>query len=216
MPDGVYLDIDITDAKQKMETLRAVLSEREMRQLSYRVLRRTGAKVKSIVSTDVPKKYHIQKGTVASDIRSPRMGNIGAGEISCCIPIEGKRHIIGGKTFPAKGGRHGWKNIKGGKRYKITAQIIKGETSVLPETIKDQGGNPPFRNLGARKLNNATFTRAPGVGFPPDNLPIVRVAGLAVPQMPMNRAEDDVQNDVRNHMMDRIEKEYANIIRRCR
>lgn len=211
-----YLDIDVSDAQAKIQALSLALSPKELKQLNYRVVSRTGKKVKGIVSTDVPKRYHIKKNIVARDIRRPRMGNTSGVSVSCSIPIEGKRHIIGGNTFPARGGRHGWNGIVGGKRYKIATQIVKGQQTILPETMGHQGGTPPFRNLGARKLNNATYNRAAGAGFPPKNLPLVRVVGLAVPQMPLNRAEDDVQKDIRDFMIKRIDQEFANIMRKCR
>lgn len=211
-----YIDIDVSDAKAKMDSLRSALTPEQMKKLEYRVIRSTGKKVKGIVSSDVPRRYHIRKGVVARDIRRPRMGNSSASTISCSIPIEGMRHIIGGNTFPARGGRHGWNGISAGKRYKIATQIVKGQQTILPEVMSHQGGTPPFRNLGAKKLNNATFNRAGGAGFPPNNLPIVRVTGLAVPQMPMNRAKDDVQEDISSYMLKRIDHEFAFIIKKCR
>jgi len=213
-----YLYIDATDAQRKIQQLSLQLSERELQTLAYRVVKRTGSRVKGIVSSDVPKKYHIKKNVVAADIGGPRMGgSAGAGEAMCTIPIDGKRHIIGGKTFTARGGRKGWNGIKGGKRYKITTQIIKGKTSVLPGEMEKLGGNPPFRNLSAAKLNNAVFTRRrSGPGFPPGNFPLARVVGPAVPQMPMNRAQDDVQEDIASFMMQRIEHEYKQMIGKIR
>lgn len=210
------LDIDISDAQKKIDALSRALTPQQAKLLNYRVVNRTGKKVKSIVSSDVPKRYHIKKNVVARDIRRPRMGNSSGVSVSCSIPIEGMRHIIGGNTFPARGGRHGWNGIVAGKRYRIATQIVKGQQTVLPETMSHQGGTPPFRNLGAQKLNNATFNRAAGAGFPPKNLPLVRVVGLAVPQMPLNRAEDDVQEDIRDFMIKRIDQEFANIMRKCR
>lgn len=211
---GKYLDIDTTEAEKLLEKLKKTLTEKEMEKLQYRVVSRTGQKVKSIVSTDVPKKYHIKKGEVAKDIGRPKMGT-GEGNVACTIPIEGTRHIIGGKTFTARGGRHGW-NVRAGKRYKITAQIVKGKASVLPTEMENYGDNPPFRNLSAKRLSNGAFVREKGAGFPPHNLPVARIVGIAVPQMPMNRSKDEVQNDIMEHMIQRIEHEYKFITGKLR
>lgn len=208
------LDIDISDAQKKIDALSRALTPQQAKLLNYRVVSRTGQKVKSIVSTDVPNRYYIKRSVVAKDIRRPRMGNSSGASVSCSIPIEGTRHIIGGNTFPAVGGAAGW--ISKGRRYKIYARILANEVSELPENMKHQGGNPPFRNLGARKLNDATYNRAAGAGFPPKNLPLVRVVGIAVPQMPLNRAEGDVQEDILDFMIKRIDQEFANIMRKCR
>lgn len=216
MAGNVYMDVDISDAQKKIAALRAVHTPQEMNKILKRALGRTGRQVKGIVSTEVPKKYNIKKRVVAQDIGYPRTSGQAGADISCCIPITGVRHIIGGKTFPARGGRHGWKGIKAGVRYKITTQIIKGKYSVLPESMDRQGNNPPFRNLGAKRLNNATYTRAAGAGFPPDNKPLGRVTGLAVPQMPMNLAKDEVQDRIRETLQKRLEAEHRYIISKCR
>lgn len=200
--------IDTSDVNELFSQLRAIHTKDNMDKLMQRAIRRTGSRVKTIVKKDVPQKYHITSSQVGKDIKSPQMGGGAAGP-SCTIPIIGVRHIIGGKTFSASGGRHGWKGIVAGKRYKIKAQIIKGKTSVLPETIAEQGGNPPFRNLSAKRLNKAVFTRQKGAGFPPKNTPIGRVVGIATPQMPLNRSEQEVQEDIINFLAKRMEHEHA-------
>lgn len=215
---GATVRIDTSDAARKMRMLSAALSPNQMKQLERRVLRRTGRRVKTIVKREVPKEYHITPTVVGKDIKPMRMGGagVGGGDVSCAIPIEGKRHIIGGKTFPARGGRHGWKGVFTGKRYKITAQIVRGVSSTLPTAMDDKGGNAPFRNYDAARLNNATFARHAGAGMPPNNKPISRVVGIAVPQMPMNRAEHAVQGEIGDFMQKRVEAEFNFIISRCR
>lgn len=209
MANGVYLDIDISDAQAKIDALRAVHTEREMNLLLYRTFKRTGAHVKTILRQDLPHEYEVTPGWVGQHVGSPRttLGGSGLG-VSCCIPIDGTRGSIGGR-FNARGGAHGWNTTKG-KRYKISARIVKGQRSTLPEEMHHQGGNPPFRNLGS-SLGGAAFTR---VGK--DRLPIARVVGLAVPQMPLNRSQDEVQSDIMDTLMKRLEHEHAYIISKCR
>lgn len=210
------IQIDTSDAVRKMRMLSAALSPNQMKQLERRVMLRSGRKVKTIVKKEVPKEYHITPGIVGKDIKPMQMGSVGTGDVSCTIPIEGKRHIIGGKTFPARGGRHGWKGVFAGKRYKITAQIVRGQSSTLPTAIGNQDDHAPFRNYDAARLNNATFVRRPSAGMPPNNTPISRVVGVAVPQMPMNRAEHAVQEEIGDFMQKRVEAEFNFIISRCR
>lgn len=209
MAGGVYLDVDISDAKDMIDALRAVHTEHEMNQLLYRAFQRTGAKVKTILKTELPKEYEVKPTWVGSHVGSPKtqLGGGGLG-VSCSIPIDGARGSIGGR-FNASGGAHGW-NATRGRRYKINAKIVKGQSSTLPSEMSHQGGNPPFRNLGSR-LGGATFTR---VGE--DRLPIARVVGLGVPQMPLNRSEDDVQDSIMETLMKRLEHEHAYIISKCR
>ena len=76
----------------------------------------------------------------------------------------------------------------------------------MPDKMGSYGGEPPFRNLGS-KLGKKTFTRAGKA-----RLPIMKVVGIAIPQMPMNRSEDDVQEDIKIYMQKRIEYEFQRVI----
>lgn len=209
MAGGIYLDIDISDAQEMIAALRAVHTEQEMNKLLYRAFQRTGKKVKTILKTELPKKYEVKPTWIGSQVGRPntQIGGGGLG-VSCSIPISGARGSIGGR-YSASGGAHGW-NAARGRRYKITAKIVKGQGSTLPGEMSHQGGNPPFRNLGS-SLGGATFTRTGE-----DRLPIARVVGLGVPQMPLNRSEEDVQDSIMETLMERLEHEHAYIISKCR
>lgn len=212
--NGIYMEIDISDAKQKIEALRAVHTEKEMNALLRRAVTRTGKHVKTIVGKDAAKHYEVTQKKVKSYIGAPEIsGEAGGLGVSCCIPINGERMSIGG-TFKASGGAPGW-SVRKGKRYKINAKIIKGQGSTLPGTMKHQGGNPPFINTSAPKLNGVAFTRT-GKKTKNGKDAIARVVGIGVPQMPINRAEDDVQKDVMDMLMKRLEAEHKFIISRCR
>ena len=41
----------------------------------------------------------------------------------------------------------------------------------------------------------------------------MRVSGIAIPQMPMNRSQDEVQKDIVDWMAKRIEHEFQMLIR---
>ena len=208
----VYLDIDVSDAQELIKALRAAHSPENFSTIMRRAITRTGNHVKTIVAKDASKHYNITQRRIKQDIGNPQMGaSAGSlGEFGCSIPIKGTRIAIGG-DFKASGGKRGWSGIKAGKRYKINAKILKGSTSTLPEEMSHQGGNPPFRNLSASRLNGVTFTRKTKERFP-----IARVAGIAVPQMPMNRAKDEIQKDTADMLMKRLEAEHNFIISRCR
>lgn len=205
-------DIDTSEADKTLAKMKKDLTKDQFDRLVYRVLRRTSTRVKTILSNELPKEYHIKKKNVLADIKRPQIGPNAGGGTYCNIPIVGRKHLIGGKTIPARGGRKGWNGIKAGKRYKISAHILKGKFSELPKEMERQGGHPPFRNLSAPQLNRGVFTRSKRAGYPPKNLPIVRVAALAVPQMPVNRSEADVQEDIAEVMMKRVVHEYDQII----
>lgn len=202
---AVYLHVDTSDAQGLIERVRAAHSKKEFETIMYRAFRRTGTRVKTILAQDLPTQYEVKPSLVRSSVGAPRMTAGGTG-VSCCIPIEGARHSIGG-TFAATGGRHGW-NVQKGKRYKITARVIKGARSTLPTDMGTYGGEPPFRNLSFSKV---AFTRRGK-----DRLPIAKVVGIGVPQMPMNRSQADVQEDILDMLKARIEHEHQYLISKCR
>ena len=208
------LIIDVSEAREKLKKISGCFSPEQVGLMQYRVLRATGRKVKGIVSTDVTKEYYIKKNVAARDIKTPQMRKAGPKQSSCIIPIRGKRHIIGGNTFPAVGGVYGWQTLRLGKRYKIYARILANSFSVLPDSL--QAGNPPFRNIGARKLNDATYRRAAGAGFPPNNYPLARVVGPATPHMPVNRSEDDIRKDIKEQMLKSVDTEFNRLLQKCR
>ena len=206
MGTGIYLHVDTSDAADLIETVKALHTHRNFELLMYRAFKRTGDRVKTIMSTDLPQEYHVKAGEVRSAVGSPRTTFGGGAAVSCSIPIDGTRHSIGGQ-FSASGGAHGW-NVTAGKRYKIKAKIVKGQSSTLPTAMKSYGGEPPFRNLSWSKV---AFTRKGKNRFP-----IMRVVGIAIPQMPMNRSEPDVQNDIMETLMKRIEHEHEWLIKQAR
>ena len=212
------LNIDISDAQRKIAALRTVHTDKEMKMLVYRAFRRAASKVKTILKQEIPKEYVVTSGVVGRHIGGGRVSTSGGagGGPSCVIPIRGHKGSIGG-FYGASGGAHGWNNVrftKGRKikvrKYKITANIVREDTSTLPSEMKHQGGNPPFRNLGS-KLGGVTFTRKGKARFP-----IAKVVGIAVPQMPMNRAQDAVQENIQTFLIERLEHEHAYLISRCR
>ena len=213
MAKGVYLHVDISSAKETIEALRDLHTEKEFRNIVYSAFKRTGEYTRTAVKRIVPHDYEVTQKEVYKHIGSARtkFGGGGIG-VSCCIPIDGKRLTIGG-TFKASGGAPGW-SVRKGKRYKITARIAKGQKSTLPSEMKHQGGYPPFINTSAAKLNGVAFTRT-GKKTKDGKDAIAKVVGIGVPQMPMNRSEDEVQEAIANKLIERLEHEHAWRVKRC-
>lgn len=208
MPAGRYMAVDISDAMETIRALRSVHTQEQIEKLMYRTFKRTGGTVRKVLRTELPKDYEVKPSWVGKQVGNPKTMFGGLGNVSCSIPIKGTRGTIGGR-FKASGGAHGWKSMQ--KRYKINAKIVKANTSTLPSAMTHQGGNPPFRNLKS-KLGNTAFTRKTTA-----RLPIVRVAGIGVPQMPLNRSRDDVEANIMSTLMKRLEHEHKVLINKwCR
>lgn len=210
----VFLNIDISRAEETIEALRELYTEEEFRRIVYSAFKQTGHFTRTAVKRIIPRYYNVTQTTVYNHIKEPKteFGGGGIG-VSCSIPIDGARMTIGG-TFKAKGGAAGW-NVKKGKRYKIRAQIVRGQKSVLPEEMEHQGGYPPFINKSAPKLHGVAFTRT-GRKTKKGTDEIVRVVGLGVPQMPMNRAEKEVQRAVVDKLIERLEHEHDRRVKKSK
>lgn len=195
----VYLQIDATDLVEKAEALRRNLSDQQVHRAMYRVYRRVPGHVKMILKQDLPKKYYVTPGEISTAVKKGTVSGL-----SCSIPVVGKRRPIGGKGVSASGGAHGWKSLK--RKYRVKAKIVKSGVSVLPQKVAQSGGNAPFRNLGS-KIMPLTWTRTTK-----DRMPIEKKVSIALPQMPTNRSKEDVQNDIKDYMYQRLEHEFSQLL----
>lgn len=204
MAGPVYLNVDISQLQGTIEQMRAIHTQKKFELLMMRAFRRTGQRVKTILKAEIPKDYEARPRWIGQTVGRPRtqFGGFGGMAVSCSVPIDGERGVLG-RRFHAAGppGRRAK-----GKRYKITSQIVKGQKSVLPETMDNYGGQPPF----IARSGKSGFSGA-GVVFTrkgESRLPIVRVVGRGVPQMPIARSEDKVQDEIMETLKGRIEHEH--------
>ena len=202
----VYLQVDVSELSGEIQRLQSVMKPQQFENAMAGIFRRTGNYVKKILATDLPVHYHVGSAEVRRAVAPAQMSS-GGGGTGCTIPIRAARRHIGGggRGFPASGGRKGWNSLRSG-HYNITARIYNGGASTLPARMGSYGGYPPFRNLGS-SLHGLTFTRATKA-----RLPIRAVMGIAIPQMPMNKAEPDVQKDILEYMEKQIEHRIQGLI----
>ena len=194
------ITIDISELDGLIRDMRKIHTKQEYEQLMLRAFRRTGTRVKTILGKEIPKEYEAKSTWIKSNVGRPRTG-FGGGNgasVSCSIPIDGARGVHGWQFRTSKPRGRPAK----GRRYKIATHMIKGQTGELPPVMKNQGGNPPF--IGP---NGIVFTRKTD-----KRLPIVRVAGIGIPQMPINRSEDDIQEEIIDTLKKRIEHEHNYLI----
>lgn len=196
------ITVDFSDLQDEMDFLKRTMKPEVFNQAMYGIFQRTARHVSRILKDELPPKYHVKASEIGPVVQRPEMSVAGNG-VGCIIPLVGKKKKIGSQ-FTATGYRKGWNSLKG--KYKIRASIVKDEKSTLPDTMDDQGGMPPFRNMPS-KLGKQTFTRTGKA-----RLPIVRVSGIAIPQMPMNRSRQAVERDLENYLKERIDARYNALI----
>ena len=199
---GSTIYVDISDLMETIEHMKGALSDHAFHEMMRRTFNDAGRKVKTIMRQEVPKDYEVGANWVGSMVQWPKSRGLGV-----VVPIKGKRGSIGGR-FHATGGSFARKGYttKSGKvvkaarvNKKIRAKIVKGQASAMPDTMDHQGGQPPFM------INGVAFTRK----LPNRAYPIVRVVGLGVPQMPINRSREEVQEEIREVISKRLQHHFT-------
>lgn len=197
----IDIEIDSSDFWEKANRLRAVMTQAQFERAMYGIFQRTGRHVSAILRKDLPRKYEVKAGEISASVKSPTL-TMGMGGVGCSIPIRGVRGKIG-SAYKASGSARGWESRY--KKYRVKAKILKGKQSTLP--VKWHSGYPPFRNIPS-KLNQVTYARSsskPG--------PIMKITGIAIPQMPLNQSEADVQQDIREYLMAQMDERFMAFLR---
>lgn len=209
------LEIDTSEAEETLKKMREAMSEKQFANAMYGIFRRSTKKVQQMSRKAIQQKYHAKSGDINKSFRSPVI-SIGGATASCTIPIQGARMKIGSE-FKATGQAAGWETLAGhrfhkdgtpfkkGKSYKVKARIVKSGTSILPQS--PHGGKKPFRNSLWSAFPN-TFHRETK-----KRLPIRKIVGIAIPQMPATRSAPKIQEDVGRYFLDEVTKRYAAMLR---
>lgn len=200
---NVSIEVDASDLQGKINMLRGAMTNEQFNRAMYGIFKRTGGHVKKILRSDLPQEYEIKPSAVSAAVQKPQV-TIGGLGVGCAIPIRDARGSIGGR-YKAAGGAHGWNSLR--RKYRVKARIVKGRASTLPANASAYGGYPPFRNLGS-SLGGLTFTRRGKARGP-----IEKMVGIAIPQMPMNRSQADVQRDIKEYMERQIDQRISQLLR---
>lgn len=175
--------------------MRDQLSTEKFRHMMASSFKDTGRHFRQLMQTELGAVYAPPKRWIGSAVKSYRMSNSG---MSCTIPISGVRGVAGAQ-YKASGDRG---RKKKGAKPNIYAKILQAGKSKLPAKMTHQGGNPPFR------MNGLVFTRKTNKPYP-----VARVAGLAVPQMPVsNRARGRVEKSIVRYLSKRIDYHFGRLM----
>lgn len=220
MPDGITLVVDATDLEEKIQKLRSNMKPQQFTNAMRGIFNATTGHVRTVLKKDLRIQYRVKAGQVAKTVKQGRITG-GGSNVGLVIPVVGPRLGIGSESgFKATGSAAGWETLAGkhyrkngtpykkGKAYKVRAQIVTSGVSTMPDS--PHGGQKPFRNSLAKKRAPYphTFYRVSK-----SRLPIKKMAGIAIPQMPLNRSEADVRRDIHNYLENRIEHRFQALIR---
>ena len=170
---GVDIRIDASQALQTLSEAQKLLSPEKCREYMRLTLTDTGRAAKDIIGDTVVEDYVVTKNWAADKVGFPQVS--GGGGLTVVVPVRGSRGVIG-PVYPIEGASGGK------KKRRIKASIVRSGVSTLPTKMSNQGGNPPFIGKGM------VYTRRTSKRYP-----IVRVVGLGVPQMPINRSQAKIE-----------------------
>ena len=202
-----YLRIDISSLSGKLDAMKASLTTANYKKVLYRALKRTGEHARTLTGREVRKDYHIAHGKVLRTIKNPRISYAPDG-VKCILPIIKNREPIGGGGFAY--------TTRGG----VAAKIVKTGKSMLPT----KGGRPHFavkskgrvyvRLAGSEKTyHKLKRSKKTGKVYALRRQPIAPAVGIGIPQMPLTRSKDRIQDQVLIKMAERLEHEHSVIMK---
>lgn len=202
-----YMRIDISSLSGKLESMKAALSKENYAKAVYRALKRAGQHSKTLVAREIRQDYHIAYGKVLKTIRNPII-RVRGYDVSCILPIIKNREPIGGGGFAY--------TTRGG----VAAKIVKTGKSMLPT----KGGRPHFavkskgrvyvRMAGSEKTyHKLKRSKKTGKVYALRRQPIAPAVGIGIPQMPLTRSKDRIQDQVLIKMAERLEHEHSVIMK---
>lgn len=191
MAQAYSIHIDASKALQTLSEVQKLLSPNKCRELLRYTLTDVGRATKSIVGDTVVEDYVVTKSWASDKVGFPQVG--GGSGLTVTVPVRGARGVIG-PLYPIAGTSGGKKNRR------VKANIVRSGVSTLPKKMDHQGGNPPFIGKGM------VFTRKTSKRYP-----IVRVVGLGVPQMPLNRSKEKIENKIVSEMEKSVTRHFGRL-----
>ena len=224
-----YLNIDMSDVYEKLNEMKQVVGEKNAAKILYWTVKDSARHIRAKLSPILRKEYQSRAMTIRRSIGEAIM----TGEMSCVIPIENTRNIIGGDDFPLDGSTtrvvkgnerrrkkaiEAGKKPKPGKKYKIRAKILKKGVSTMPDVMpgagrSSYGDQPPFL-MPVKSKSGPTGKHIVMTRKGKARLPIISVVGIGVPQMPLNRSRAAVEDDIADFAMDRLVHHYEAVLKK--
>lgn len=183
-----YLYVDTSELDALCKDMAGCVTTENFDRLMRRTLNEVGKRSKEPIKEGVQTEYDAPARWIQSAVYPARVGG-GGGSLQCVIPLKGSRgsgaRRKSGSIFNA-GGKTSKGYISKGSHRRVWIRDVKGVNSVLPYHMEAYGGQPPFINGG-----NFIVTRAGK-----ERGPLRFVVGLALPQMPLNRAADETSEKI--------------------
>lgn len=184
MPAGIYMRIDLDQASNLIQQLRDAITPEGWDKVLRRTMDETGKRAKTPIYNSAKTEYTFKgKSWFQSAIHRSIVTGTGY-SVGCVIPLAGARGTA--QSIFSSGGQVTKGRIAKGDRSNVWIQIAQNQ-SRLPYHMDGIGGQPPFKNIRPKPVMTRLSAK---------RLPITPVVGIAMPQMPLNQAEDETSNKI--------------------
>lgn len=197
-----WLSIDTSELNKTLKEIGTALRPEQMNIALRHTIQDVGRRVRTLSKKEIRKEYRAKSGRIDKAIRRPVYSLNGT--ISCIIPIMDARGTIATKSGA-------YTALKRGPG----AKVVKSANSILPHNRTDMRIH---FYIPSGRLNGHVFVRHNdgkkwiGKRSEKDRIKKTRMrkgslshgVGIGIPQMPMNRAAEGIQNDVAQYAMKRL------------
>ena len=224
------LQLDMDQFETLLGNMAATLTAKQYRRVMIRALRRSGNAVKTAVAREVYKEYHIPYSSALHSMGSPRITSMTSAP-SMNIYVKGKRERIG-PTGPYPAWSQGANTSSGRKRKRaysrsgnVTMEDVRGVKSTLPAGV---GTDARHFMVMSGKYAGRVFAAIPKTAggslfkvhtrgkricrYQRSNETIRPAVGIAIPQMPLNRATPGIQARFVEIFQKRVMHEWQNVM----
>lgn len=216
-----WLTIDTSDLTRLCRQVGAVLGPEKMNIALRHTVQDTGRHIRKTTKDHIRKEYRAKAGRIGKAIGKPIFS--GGGAISCIIPIRDVRGTIatGDGAYTALKRGPGAKVVKSGNsilphgkadkriHFYVPSGRLQGHVFVrhndgVPWIGKRREGTGEIETWQTKKGRKKRTKRVVVVGERKRKGTVSHGVGIGVPQMPMNRAADEIQDDVKEFAMKRL------------
>lgn len=188
---GSPLVIDISEVEETIRKARRSLSANTVNRMLVRTFNDTARAAKTIAAQEGVREYAVTQRWIKAGFGGFTVKP--GPPVECVVPIKGKKGVMGkkGGVFAASPLQATRKHGRG-----VSVRIVKKSgRGHLFHANPVQGGNAVFI------AKNVVFTRKP-------DRHLARVTGLSVAQLPLNRAEDRMREQLNIKIMTRLEHHF--------
>ncbi len=204
MAGNVWLRIDVSPLQKQIDEMKSVMAPRTFQRCMGITVKEVGTRLKTQIARAVRQEYNVPYGRVLGAISTPKFTGSGAA-ISCRLDLKDPRIKI--KNYGKGNSRR--------KRAIYAKAGLHARIAKVDQPLPTSGPNAHYVKRSSGQVivfTGGTFTmkerfhtkNATGKLYTVKKKSYRQGVGVAIPQMPMNRSENAIQEWTREKLMERL------------